>query len=491
MGELFDALRVYGKSNTYPFHMPGHKRQMTSCFNPCEIDITEIEGFDNLHHAEGILLKAQQRAAKLYGSEETHFLINGSTAGILSAVSACAQKTLLLARNCHKSAYHAAFIRNLDVHYVYPEVQEEFLLNGGIRPADVEQKLLEHPEIEAVLLTSPTYDGIVSDIKKIAEIVHRHGKPLIVDEAHGAHFGFSDYFPENSVSLGADIVIHSLHKTLPAYTQTALLHVNGKLVNREKLRFFLQVYQTSSPSYILMTGIDECIRFIQEQGKTAFEEFEKRLEEVYIQGAKWKHIRLADRSIIGESSIFDFDRSKLIFSVKNCGITGNEFQKILREMYGLEFEMAAGTYALALTSVCDTEEGFARLIHSMGELDLYFGKILSEKRETEKENFVFPIKDTVTNNRIFCTINQAFEAKKRRLRLADSEGWVSGEFLYLYPPGIPLLVPGEWIDSVLLERIFEYRKKGFQFQGAGDFTGETIEVLEKQGTDKKVFGNTV
>ena len=204
MGELFDKLANYGNSGIYPFHMPGHKRQKTVDFNPYKIDITEIEGFDNLHHAEGVLLEAQKKAEKLYGSEESHFLINGSTAGILSAVSACAKKTVLIARNCHKAVYHAALIRNLDVYYVYPEIQEEFMLNGGINPADVERSLEEHPEIEAVVITSPTYDGIVSDVKRIAEIAHAYGKPLIVDEAHGAHFGFSKYFPENSVHLGAE-----------------------------------------------------------------------------------------------------------------------------------------------------------------------------------------------------------------------------------------------------------------------------------------------
>ena len=323
MGELFDKLANYGNSGIYPFHMPGHKRQKTVYFNPYKIDIIEIEGFYNLHHAEGVLLEAQKKAEKLYGSEESHFLINGSTAGILSAVSACAKKTVLIARNCHKAVYHAALIRNLDVYYVYPEIQEEFMLNGGINPADVERSLEEHPEIEAVVITSPTYDGIVSDVKRIAEIAHAYGKPLIVDEAHGAHFGFSKYFPENSVHLGADIVIHSLHKTLPSYTQTALIHINGKLVDRQKVRMFLQMYQTSSPSYILMAGIDECIRYVEEQGTDAFDKFAERLDRIYKRAKEFRSIHLVDESIVGKNSIYDFDRSKLIFSVKKCGIAGN------------------------------------------------------------------------------------------------------------------------------------------------------------------------
>ena len=307
MGELFDKLANYGNSGIYPFHMPGHKRQKTVDFNPYKIDITEIEGFDNLHHAEGVLLEAQKKAEKLYGSEESHFLINGSTAGILSAVSACAKKTVLIARNCHKAVYHAALIRNLDVYYVYPEIQEEFMLNGGINPADVERSLEEHPEIEAVVITSPTYDGIVSDVKRIAEIAHAHGKPLIVDEAHGAHFGFSKYFPENSVHLGADIVIHSLHKTLPSYTQTALIHINGKLVDRQKVRMFLQMYQTSSPSYILMAGIDECIRYVEEQGTDAFDKFAERLDRIYKRAKEFRSIHLVDESIVGDTIDFNKD----------------------------------------------------------------------------------------------------------------------------------------------------------------------------------------
>lgn len=485
-----EALTQYSRSNAYPFHMPGHKRQKSGLLNPYQIDITEIDGFDNLHHAEGILLEAQKRAARLYGAEETHFLINGSTAGILSAVSACAKKTILMARNCHKAAYHAALVRNLQVVYVYPQVQETFGLNGGICPRDVEKALLEHPEIEAVLITSPTYDGVVSDVGALAEIARRYGKPLIVDEAHGAHFGFSEYFPENSVHLGADIVIHSLHKTLPSYTQTALLHVNGTRVDREKLRLFLQIYQTSSPSYLLMAGIDECVREIAENGTQAFETFSRKLERVYAWAEHLQKIRLADKSIVGKDAIYDFDRSKLIFSVRGCKMTGNELQAILRKEYDLELEMAAGAYALALASLYDTEEGFTRLMSAVTEIDRRPKEAEPEDRapedsrsgagkmyDRESAAFVFPEKDIVTNHEIFCTINQAAFAEKRSVSFDESAGLVSGEFLYLYPPGIPLLAPGERISAALTERVRQYRQCGFVLQGTADFTGETIQVL--------------
>ena len=180
--------------------------------NPYLVDITEIDGFDNLHHAEGILLEAQQRAASLYGARETWYLVNGSTSGILAAVSACTSRggEILMARNCHKAVYHAAYLRGLTTHYLFPEAEKSVGLNGGISPEAVREMLERYPGTEAVLITSPTYDGVVSDVKRIAKIAHAFHVPLIVDEAHGAHFPFSEYFPESALHVGSDVVIHSL-----------------------------------------------------------------------------------------------------------------------------------------------------------------------------------------------------------------------------------------------------------------------------------------
>ncbi|MDO4345589.1 MAG: aminotransferase class V-fold PLP-dependent enzyme, partial [Eubacteriales bacterium] len=303
MGQLYRKLKEYSQSEAYPFHMPGHKRRLGVPEGIREIDITEIDGFDNLHHAEGILKEAQQRAAKLYGAEETYYLVNGSTAGILAAISACVGQggKLLMARNSHKAAYHAAEVRALKTVYLYPQriggekdggLFSGAGLAGSISPADVRRALENDSKIEAVFLTSPTYDGIVSDIKEIAGIAHSFGVPLIVDEAHGAHFGFHPYFPESSVRLGADIVIHSLHKTLPSMTQTALLHQNGVLVKRERIQKYLDIYQTSSPSYVMMACMDGCIEMLRQQGDVLFEDFAERLEWIGREADGLKHIHL-------------------------------------------------------------------------------------------------------------------------------------------------------------------------------------------------------
>ena len=249
---LIHRLKRYERSDMYPFHMPGHKRlkggaeyetwfQNGMAFpNPFEVDITEIDGFDNLHHAEGILKKSMEWAAGLYGADRTWYLINGSTAGLLSAVCGCVPPggRILMGRNCHKAAYHGVYLHQLQTSYVYPQSTGEWGIQGGILPEDVEKSLKEQPDIRAVLIVSPTYDGIVSDVKEIARVVHQAGLPLIVDEAHGAHFRYSEVFPQSALELGADVVIQSVHKTLPSLTQTAVLHMK---CNRSDKGFYMDM----------------------------------------------------------------------------------------------------------------------------------------------------------------------------------------------------------------------------------------------------------
>lgn len=213
---LLKKLMEYGESDFYPFHMPGHKRQYHGLFaadfpNPFSIDITEIHGFDNLHHPEGILKESMEWASRVYGSNRTYYLANGSSSGILSAISGSVSRggTILMSRNCHKSAFHGVFLNQLSVEYIYPQIIPEFGIQGGLIPEKIEEMLMSHGKIQAVFIVSPTYDGIVSDIKAIADVVHKFRLPLIVDEAHGAHFSFGrdGGFPVSALELGADVVI--------------------------------------------------------------------------------------------------------------------------------------------------------------------------------------------------------------------------------------------------------------------------------------------
>ena len=331
---LYKKLESYGRSDFYPFHMPGHKRNPLAVDGdfPVERDITEINGFDNLHHAEDLLKRAQEDVARLYGVPESFYSINGSSGAILAAVSAAVGKggQILIARNCHKAVYHAIYLRDLGATYIYPHEDPRLGINGGISPSRVEMYLAENPEIEAVLITSPTYDGIVSDVARIAEVVHNHGIPLIVDEAHGAHFHFSDYFPVSAAELGADVVINSVHKTLPCLTQTGVIHLCSDRVSREKLIRFLGIYQSSSPSYVLMSSIDACMDKLEREGDEMFRVFTENLEKARERLGKCKYIRLVTPQACECQRVFDFDRSKLLLSTVDSSLNGRQLHQILR-----------------------------------------------------------------------------------------------------------------------------------------------------------------
>lgn len=481
MGRLYKKLEDYGKSDFYPFHMPGHKRNPLSVAGdfPVEQDITEIDGFDNLHHPVDILKEAQREAARLYQVQESFYCVNGSTGAILAAVSAAVRKGghLLMGRNCHKAVYHAAYLRDLKLSYIYPHEVSELGINGGISPAYVERYLSEHPSVEAVLITSPTYDGIVSDVKKIAEIVHEHQIPLIVDEAHGAHFHFSDYFPVSAAELGADLVIHSLHKTLPSMTQTSLLHRCSDRVDRELLVRFLGIYQTSSPSYVLMASMDACMDKLKKDGRRMFAQYTENLEKARIRLSRCRNIRLENPEPDPSLGIFDRDRSKLILSTVHSTLNGRQLTEILREEFHLEMEMEAESYTLALTSVGDREEGFLRLCSAVEEID---------RRESlkYKEAPVPREKARYQELNQLMRISQAMDALTERVPLEEGIGRISAEFAYLYPPGIPLIVPGEQITGLFVKNMRRYLEQGFDFQGLSDTSDRSILVLTNETRER-------
>lgn len=490
MKELYRKLLENGQSKVYPYHMPGHKRKpLTEVLRRvADIDITEIDGFDNLHHAEGILKELQEYVAGVYGAEESFCLVNGSTAGILSAVSAALPKGghLLMARNCHKAAYHSAYLNNLKVSYVYQETDEQLDIQGAVTAEQVAECLEKEPETGAVLIVSPTYEGIVSDIRAIAQVVHQKGIPLIVDEAHGAHFGFHPAWPKSACTQGADLVIQSLHKTLPSMTQTALLHVNGNLVDRARLRRFLAVYQTSSPSYVFMAGMEEAVKYMEHDGCASMEHFLENWNVMLRKLSGCQHLRIYPRICSMEEKESKQDIGKLVISVKNTGLTGQQLYEILRKRFHLQMEMAGGTYVLAMFTVADTKEGYQRLTEALLQLETE----LSAAADAEK-----PQKKQMQNGRQShiaglmrsvrpCKELELFEAwdmKKESVELRDSAGRLAGEFVNLYPPGIPVIVPGEVIDDSVRELITEYIRQKLPVQGVTEQNGKQyIQVIKNK-----------
>ena len=286
---LEKKLQAYAESNAYAFHMPGHKRVMDPLGGQAmKLDITEIDGFDNLHDAEGVLRDEMEAAAEMYGAKETLFSVNGSTCALLAAISAAVPRggTILIERACHMAVYHAAYLRELRVLYVEEVCSGE--AGDGIC-------------FDAIVITSPTYEGVVKDVRAWAAFAHAHNALLIVDEAHGAHLGFHPYFPESAVRCGADVVVQSTHKTLPAMTQTALLHNASGRVSSRRLHFFMDIYETSSPSYVLMASITSALRLVREQGAELFEAYARRLQKVRRELCSLRHFRLAggEDAVIG------------------------------------------------------------------------------------------------------------------------------------------------------------------------------------------------
>ncbi|WP_270854467.1 aminotransferase class I/II-fold pyridoxal phosphate-dependent enzyme [Roseburia hominis] len=469
---MYQQLISYGESDVYPFHMPGHKRRALPFPNPYTIDITEIDGFDNLHHAGGLIREAEERAAKLYGADRSYYLVNGSTCGLLAAICAAARRgdKVLAARNCHKAVYHAVSMQGLSVEFLYPAITRGDL-QGQITAAQVEEALTKHPDIAVVILTSPTYEGIVSDVAAIAACCHAHGAALIVDEAHGAHFGFGAGFPENAVRLGADAVIMSLHKTLPSFTQTALLHCNGGRIDTERVARYLGVYETSSPSYLFMAGMDACIDLIREQGAELFAQYRRRLDAFYRDTADLAQLHVMRREDLCKEEAYDWDDSKLMIYAGTMG--GEALHQELLGHYHLQMEMVSADYVLGMTSLMDTDEGMRRLVTALHEID-------EKNRKTDLGGEVpeagFTARMYRENPRRM-QIYQALDLPYREVPFDEAVGKMAADYVYLYPPGIPLIVPGEVITEEFIRHIRECRERKLNVEGQGNLALGRIKIV--------------
>lgn len=473
---LFERLKEYGQSDIYPFHMPGHKRRLSpgELGKIYDMDITEIDGFDNLHDPEGILKEAQEYAAELYHSEETSFVINGSTAGILAAIAGTCTDggTIMTARNCHKSVYHAIELHHLKPIYIYPHVNAKYGIYEGIYPQDVEKMWITSEKIQAIVITSPTYEGVVSDVEAICKLAHAHGVPVIVDEAHGAHFNFSEYFPASAVRCGADIVIQSTHKTLPAMTQTALIHMNGPLINRERIRRMLTIYQTSSPSYILMGSIDACMHMMKKNADVLFDTYVKNLQKLRMNIHRYRYIKMPEYEDFDNRYTYNYDRSKLVLSVAKTNMNGRRLHECLLHEFGLQMEMTSSDYVLAMTSVGDSSDGYLRLSQALSKIDEGLKYISendnSEMQEVDGEIAAFPV--TVSAMSIY----EAGIREKDACYLENAEGCIAADYIYLYPPGIPLVTPGEIISSDVIKIIQYWLGKELHVTGIQKMNGAFI-----------------
>jgi len=380
---LYKKLKKLADFVMYLMHLPGHKgnKNFMPDSNMYDLDITEIHGFDDLHNPRGILLETETLAAELYDSRRAFMLVNGSTVGILAAIGAHAKRgdKILAVNNYHWSTPNAAKLFGLKLITIDAEIDENSGVPCSVSPEAIEHALLKNPKIKLVIITSPSYEGVVSDVEAIANVAHRHGCLLIVDSAHGAHLGFSKAFPKNAAILGADIVVMSLHKTLPAMTQCSLLHVCSEGVDIKKIRDMLYILQTSSPSYVLMSSMDYCLRLLKSDSAMLFHEYEENLSAFYSRVKKLKKLVVLSndaRSLNNADdshtpNFFDFDIGKIIILTKNSPLSSESLAEKLRSEFKIEIERVCDDYVIAMTSICDTSEGFNRLADALIEIDEY------------------------------------------------------------------------------------------------------------------------
>ena len=470
----------------YPFHMPGHKRKTMFGDGTCKLDITEIPPFDDLHHPGSIVSG--------FSHDDGNFiLVNGSTGGILAAIRTMTRPgdSVLIARNCHRSVYNAVELFGLKPHYIMPTVAcdewKDQNFYGEVEADEVERMLKKFPETTLVVITSPTYEGMCSDTETIADICHAHGARLFVDRAHGVHLTISNVFSCQTPRFyfappakKADATVTSLHKNLPALTQTAMLSARFETPEMmAELRANLAVFQTSSPSYVLMASAGQALHKMESRNPAY--KYWMLLRDFYNGTRELSKLKilfnkpLPDKNYLNDSELFAeinplHECGKILISTSETNITGYELADILREKYHIETEMATPDYVLAYTSVCDTKEGFDRLASSLREIDTTL-----ESNSTEKTNYL--IKSIPEQAFI---PYEKYKHKTKRLLLEEAVGMISMETIMVYPPGIPCVVPGEVINHEIINHIRYIQKLGghIYFDSYRDYNVDTVIVAD-------------
>lgn len=468
---LFNELNKIIDEDTISFHVPGHKKgaifQELDYKNYKErilnIDTTEIPGTDNLHSPEGVIKTSQEIASKVFKSDYTFFLVNGSTCGIQSAVMSICNPNdkIIVSRDCHQSVINGCILGGIEPIYVNPKIDLNLGISLGVQLNDIKRLLDENEDAKGIIITSPTYFGVTSDIKKIADEVHIRGKILIVDEAHGSHLGLSDKLPKTALELGADIVIQSTHKTLSAFTQASMLHVKGDRVDLHKLKSILRILQSSSPSYILMSSLEMASYIYENEGKRLMDEVLNSIIDVKDFIKSLKNI-----DIFGDDGKEDI--TKMYILTKRLGKTGYEVEDTLREKYNIQVELSNPYGILLISSIGNRKKDFEKLKKALSEID-------KQKHDKNIENLIsYPIK---LPNKVLSP-REAFYSKKTSINIEDSIGKICGEYIIPYPPGIAILCPGEKISREIVDYAVNSKKLGMNITGIKDNTLNYIQIID-------------
>lgn len=478
---ILKALRAYSEEQLKYFHVPGHKGG--NAFKKVglqdfdigllNLDVTEVPGIDNLHCPENAIMEAQELAAKAFGAEHTFFLVNGTTAGIYSMIMAATNPgdKIIIPRNCHKSVTGAVILGKLHPIYISPEVDDKLSVASGISPDMVEKAVIDNPAAKAIVITNPTYYGVCTDLVTIAQIAHKHNMLLLVDEAHGAHFGFSKKLPKSALQCGADMVAQSTHKTLPSMTQSSMLHVKSSRIDINKLKLFLQLTQTTSPSHILLASLDAARFIMQQKGEELLENIINACECLRGEISGTKGLYCLGNKDVGRSGIYDIDPTRITVNFRDMGINGIMAEQQLRSKFKLQVEMSDLYNIVAVCTVGDDASAIKKLSEALKAIAV---------NAKAKEG-----KDLENTPNVYSRIPQmkllpgeAVYEQSEDILLSKSVGRICKEMIIPYPPGIPIIMPGEVITKEILEYASECLNKGIKINGTKDVSLKYICVIK-------------
>ncbi len=478
---LYEALEDLKRRRVVPFDVPGHKRgrgnpELVELLGEkcVSLDVNSMKPLDNLCHPVSVIKEAEDLAAEAFRAEHAFFMVGGTTSAVQSMVlSACrAGSKIILPRNVHKSVINALVLCGAVPVYVNPEVDTRLGISLGMKISEVERAIVANPGAVAVLVNNPTYYGVCSDLRAIVKLAHEHNMLVLVDEAHGTHLYFGEQLPVCAMDAGADMASVSMHKSGGSLTQSSLL-LTGKNVNWEYVSQIINLTQTTSASYLLMSSLDISRRNLVLRGKESFARVSKMAEyarkEINDIGGYYAY----GKEMINGGSVYAFDVTKLAVYTRDIGLAGIEVYDLLRDEYDIQIELGDIANILAYISIGDRIQNIERLVGALSDIKRLYSKDPTAMLNTE-----------YINPTVLVSPQTAFYSEKQKLPLKEAAGRVCGEFVMCYPPGIPILAPGEMITKEIIEYIIYAKEKGCSMQGTEDLNVEYLNVLVE---DKSVW----
>jgi arginine decarboxylase len=477
---LFSGLVEHAKKNPVQFHIPGHKKGagIDTEFrnfigdNALSIDLINIGPLDDLHSPKGMIKKAQDLAAEAFGADHTYFSVQGTSGAIITMIMAVCGPgdKIIVPRNVHKSVMSAIVFSGATPIFIHPEVDPNLGISHGITNDSVERALQQHPDAKGVLVINPTYFGIVADLKKIVEIAHSYHVPVLVDEAHGVHIHFHEDLPISAMQAGADMAATSVHKLGGSMTQSSILNVREGLVSAGRVQAILSMLTTTSTSYLLLASLDVARKRLATEGRELIDKTIQLSQYIRNEINQIEHLYCVGEEILGTKATFGYDPTKLIISIKDLGLTGYDVEKWLRENYNIEVEMSDLYNILCIITPGDTQKEADILITALKELSKEFhylsGKVAAQVLLPDIPKLALTPRD-------------AFYSKTEVVPVEEAVGRIIAEFVMVYPPGIPIFIPGEIITKDNLSYIQKNMEVGLPVQGPEDDEIKFLRVIKE------------